>query len=125
MSRRDTWDPRDCVLRYHDFCDRLNQEFSAAELPEHYLLVFYLPMSRSWSKKKKDSFNLTPHRQTPDKDNLEKAFLDALFSKHHNIDGKYNDSHVWDGRVIKLWGYEGAIAVYEINCVVKNLSCFD
>ena len=34
-----------------------------------------------------------------DKDNLEKAFLDALFPGSLDLD----DSHIWDGRVSKLW----------------------
>lgn len=125
MTRRDAWDSRDSVLRYYDFCDRLNQEFLAAELPQNYLVVFYLPMSKSWSQKKKDRMNLTPHQQKPDKDNLEKAFLDGLFSKHHNPDGNYCDSHVWDGRAIKLWGIEGAIAVYQTDCILKELQPID
>lgn len=39
---------------------------------------------------------------TPDKDNLEKAVLDAVFE---------NDSHVWDGRVSKLWADRGVLIV--------------
>jgi Holliday junction resolvase RusA-like endonuclease len=121
QSRRDTWNPSDRVIKYRDFCDTLNQHFRAAQLPENYLLVFYLPMPKSWSKKKKVQLYLTPHQQKPDKDNLEKAFLDGLFSKHHNLDGNYDDSHVWDGRTIKLWSDRGAIAVYQIDCVLRSL----
>lgn len=44
----------------------------------------------------------TPHMQKPDKDNLEKALLDCVFEE---------DSHVWDGRVSKLWGWTGAIII--------------
>jgi Holliday junction resolvase RusA-like endonuclease len=66
-------------------------------------------MPRSWSKKKRDDFRGKPHLPTPDKDNLEKAFLDALFSKRTGR--KTSDSHVWDGRVVKLWDDEGSIFV--------------
>lgn len=45
-----------------------------------------------------------PHQQTPDKDNLEKALLDAVYD---------NDCRVWDGRVSKIWGREGKIIVKE------------
>jgi Holliday junction resolvase RusA-like endonuclease len=43
-----------------------------------------------------------PHQQKPDKDNLEKSILDAVFD---------DDSKVWDGRVSKLWGVDGKIVV--------------
>jgi Holliday junction resolvase RusA-like endonuclease len=121
QSRRDAWNPRECVIRYREFCDDLNLLFKASELPENYLLVFYLPMPKSWSKKKKTQFYLTPHQQKPDRDNLEKAFLDGLFSKYHNLDGNFDDSHVWDGRTIKLWSNQGAIAVYQIDSILSSL----
>ena len=41
-----------------------------------------------------------PHRMKPDKDNLEKGFLDSILKE---------DSVVWDGRVTKLWGEKGKI----------------
>lgn len=43
-----------------------------------------------------------PHQQKPDKDNLEKALLDAIFD---------DDSRIWDGRVSKVWGATGMIRV--------------
>jgi Holliday junction resolvase RusA-like endonuclease len=46
-----------------------------------------------------------PHQSKPDKDNLEKALMDALFT---------DDSHIWDSRVTKLWGKEGQIIIKEI-----------
>lgn len=47
-----------------------------------------------------------PMTHTPDKDNLEKAVLDALFDE---------DSAIWDGRATKYWGYDGMILVREIE----------
>lgn len=45
----------------------------------------------------------TPHEQKPDKDNLLKALLDALYG---------DDSHVWhDDGHLKFWGDEGSITV--------------
>lgn len=43
-----------------------------------------------------------PHQKKPDKDNLEKALLDAIFD---------DDSRIWDGRVSKVWGTTGMITV--------------
>lgn len=121
MTRKDKREPRDCVINYHDFADQLNLLFAARELPENYLIVFYFEMPKSWPNKKKIAQDYQPRLSTPDKDNLEKAFLDALFSKYHNPDGIYSDSHVWDGRVIKLWAYESAIEIYQIECVLEKL----
>lgn len=45
-----------------------------------------------------------PHQQRPDKDNFEKAFLDAVCEE---------DSHIWDGRETKLWSEEGAIQIIQ------------
>ena len=119
MSRRDRFDPRPAVIKYRDYGIELRSQFTAEELPSNYLLVFYLPMAKSWSKKKKRSHYLQPHTQTPDKDNLEKGFLDALFYQH---DEHKDDSHIWDGRTIKLWKEgEGAIAIYQIDCVLELL----
>jgi Holliday junction resolvase RusA-like endonuclease len=40
--------------------------------------------------------------QRPDRDNLEKAFLDALYGE---------DSHFWNGESTKVWDEEGRISV--------------
>ncbi len=61
-------------------------------------------MPKSWSQKKRTQLNGQAHQQKPDKDNLEKALLDAIFD---------DDSRVWDGRVTKLWGEKGQIIVGE------------
>jgi len=47
-----------------------------------------------------------PHQVRPDKDNLEKSLLDAVFSE---------DCTVWDSRVTKLWGEAGAIIITEME----------
>ncbi|NWC66026.1 RusA family crossover junction endodeoxyribonuclease [Cedecea sp. P7760] len=103
MTRADKWKKRLEVLRYRAFCDevRLNQ----IELPEcGYHVIFVLPMPPSWSKKKQAEYDGKPHQSRPDKDNLEKALLDALFGE---------DSHIWDGRVSKIWGTTGKIIIRE------------
>ena len=66
-------------------------------------VIFTIPMAASWSGAKKARMNATPHQQVPDKDNLEKALLDACFT---------DDRKVWDGRASKVWGYEGRIDIY-------------
>ncbi len=113
MTQRDRWTmrPQDrhrarpCVLDYLEYKEELQfQAFPDFEMPESgYQVTFVMPMPKSWSIKKKESMNSKPHQQAPDKDNLEKALLDALCS-----DG---DAHIWDGRVTKIWGYEGQIII--------------
>ncbi|HED3064976.1 TPA: RusA family crossover junction endodeoxyribonuclease [Kluyvera ascorbata] len=103
QTRADKWKKRPEVLRYRAFCDevRLNK----VTLPESgYHVIFVLPMPPSWSKKKRAMMAGKPHQQKPDKDNLEKALLDAIFGE---------DSHIWDGRVTKIWGETGKIIIRE------------
>ncbi|OAT52148.1 endodeoxyribonuclease [Kluyvera georgiana ATCC 51603] len=103
MTRADKWKKRPEVLRYRAFCDevRLNN----VSLPESgYHVIFVLPMPPSWSKKKRSLMDGKPHQQKPDKDNLEKALLDAIFGE---------DSHIWDGRVTKIWGEIGKMIIRE------------
>lgn len=105
MTRRDKWlDPaRPCVQRYRDYASLL-QTFDI-QIPVPYKVTFYLPMPVSWSKKKKKAMDGQPHTQTPDKDNLEKAFLDGLLKE---------DSHIWSGWAEKRWGYYGRIELEAI-----------
>lgn len=63
-------------------------------------------MPPSWSDKKRSAMNGKPHQQKPDKDNLEKALLDAIFD---------DDSRVWDGRVTKVWGEVGQIKITKLE----------
>lgn len=87
-------------MRYRAFADELRLKVRVRDVPLPYHVVFVLPMPASWSAKKRREMNLQPHIVKPDKDNLEKAFLDALFPE---------DSHIWDGRASKLWGVRGEI----------------
>lgn len=103
MTRADKWKKRPEVLRYRAFCDEVR--LSKVTLPESgYHVIFVLPMPPSWSKKKRALMDGEPHQQKPDKDNLEKALLDALFGE---------DSHIWDGRVTKIWGETGKMIIRE------------
>lgn len=107
MTRSDKWKQRPEVLRYRAFKDevRLNK----VSLPERgYHITFVIPMPKSWSKKKKAEMNGKPHQQKPDKDNLEKALLDAIFE---------DDCRIWDGRVSKVWGETGKIIIKELERV--------
>lgn len=104
MTRADKWKKRPEVLRYRAFCDEVR--LHNVTLPESgYHVIFVLPMPPSWSKKKRAGHDGQPHQSKPDKDNLEKALLDAIFD---------DDSKIWDGRVTKIWGEAGQIIIKEI-----------
>ena len=101
QTRSDKWNKRPCVMKYRAFADEVRASgMSVCEYGDH--VRFFIPMPKSWSKKKKTEMVLTPHKQTPDIDNLLKALLDALFD---------DDSHIYDISASKMWDREGAIAV--------------
>lgn len=96
MTRSDKWNKRDCVLRYREFKDEVKRY--GIRLPADFFhVIFVLPIPKTTSKKKVSEMAYTKHLKKPDKDNLEKALLDAVYD---------NDSHVWDSRVTKIWGGE-------------------
>jgi len=108
------------VAKYHDYKSKLQtlMRMENFVMPDSgYWLKFYIPMSKSWSNKKKTAMLSKPHQFSPDKDNLEKGFLDAYFyrpkkAKTNTINGdKRKDCVVWDGRVSKYWSDEGSIVI--------------
>lgn len=96
MTQRDKWAQRKPVMEYFAFRDHL--KLLARQLtfkPSDQMRIwFYLPMPTSWSKRKKLEMGGKPHQQKPDRDNLEKAVLDALFTE---------DSVSWHGETFKYW----------------------
>lgn len=106
MTISDKWKKprRPDVAKYYAFKDEC--KLKGINLKEHGTqITFYIPMAKSWSKKKKELHNGRMHQQTPDKDNLEKALLDAVFDQ---------DCMVWDSRIVKRWSYTGAIVIKNI-----------
>lgn len=106
MTQADRWKKRPATDRYWAYKDELQALMAEVEFPAAYHVVFCMPMPRSWSKKEREKNRHQPHLQKPDKDNLEKAWLDALFP---------DDSGIWDGRVTKVWAEEGAILLLPIK----------
>ena len=101
MTQRDRWHKRPATAAYWSY--KAQVRLLGIELPESgYHITFVIPMPQRWSKKKRAQPAGPPHQQKPDKDNLEKALLDAVFDE---------DSHVWDGRVTKIWGERGRIII--------------
>ena len=104
MTKRDRWMKRPATQKYWEYKDKIKA--SGMEIPESCVhITFVLPMPRSWSRKRKNHHRYQPHQQRPDKDNLEKGLLDALFNE---------DCKVWDTRVTKIWGDIGEIWIEPI-----------
>ena len=102
QTRSDKWKRRPAVMRYRQFADTLRKSCGPVPADVHGInWVAYMPMPKSWSKKKRREMMGEPHRQTPDIDNLEKAVLDALFP--HKSGG---DSMIYFGSGEKLWERE-------------------
>jgi len=105
MTRSDKWKQRPCVMRYRAFKDKVRE--LGIKIPEQGCqVIFFIPMPKSWSQKKKDSMCGMPHQSTPDIDNLCKGLLDALYK---------DDSHIYDIRIKKIWNNFGHIVVEEME----------
>ena len=106
MTQRDKWRSRDVVVRYRCFCDaaRLYANQQNFVLSPGMYYRFWIPVPKSWSKKKKLKMEGTPHRQKPDLDNYIKAVWDALCRE---------DSHIWSiGSAEKRWSKLGFIQIW-------------
>lgn len=57
-------------------------------------LIFYIPVPKSWKEYKKKDMHMKLHLQTPDWDNLAKAFFDSIL---------HQDKGIADVRVTKKW----------------------
>lgn len=67
--------------------------------------MFFIPMPKTWPKKKKDAMYLQPHQQKPDIDNYCKALMDSMFQF------KGGDHAVHEIHATKCWADEGYIEV--------------
>lgn len=54
-------------------------------LPQGCSFRFYIPMPKTWSKKKRSAMHFKLHQQKPDIDNLMKSALDSMLSEDKGI----------------------------------------
>ena len=104
QNRSDRWRKRPIVLRYRAYSDALRQACLKEDfiLGEAIYMEFHIPMSKSWSLKKKARMLGTSHQQRPDADNLAKAVMDSLLPE---------DCKVWHIEAKKFWSEEGRIVL--------------
>lgn len=107
MTRRDKWlnPSRPIVAAYWAFKNEIALKRRGFILPDAFRVLFYIPMPKTWSNRKKAEFSGTAHKQTPDLDNMIKALCDAF---------KVDDSEIYNIHAIKLWGETGKIKIEEI-----------
>ena len=104
-KRRRGVQPRPPVARYNAFKQEVQLKIKDVDLNQH-LVVFHMPMPKSWSEAKRAEMAGTPHTQKPDLDNLFKALGDAM-----HID----DSHIHQMCASKLWDYEPGIDTLRVK----------
>jgi Holliday junction resolvase RusA-like endonuclease len=104
MTRADRWRKRPVILRYWEWCEAVRREWGDRKFSEHDArVVFFVPMPKSWSAKKREAMAGKPHQQTPDVDNYLKALLDAIHA---------NDCRIWRIAIEKRWAEGGFIEVW-------------
>lgn len=95
MTRRDRWAKRPCVVKYHQWRDAVRPHIP--ELPKNPVglsWTVYFPFPPSYSPKKQKELSGKPHREKPDRDNVDKALMDLMFEQ---------DKGVAIGTLQKLW----------------------
>ena len=106
MTQKDKWAKRTVVTRYYAYANLLRLQanlYGLETLPSIVeSLYFYIPMPKSWSKKKKEAMNGQIHMQTPDIDNYLKGFMDTLCKQDKHI-------ALFKNGLGKYWAIDGAI----------------
>ena len=104
QTRSDVWKKRPVVLKWRAWADEIRLACQYEEfIPGNELVMeFYLPMPKSWSKKKKAELLGKPHKMATrnDLDNLIKAVMDALIK---------DDGCVHYLKAKKFWSDKGMI----------------
>lgn len=103
MTRSDKWKKRPAVVKYFNFKDDLRSQVKGSLDPK-FSVIFFIPMPKSWSEKKRVAMFRLPHQQRPDIDNFLKSWMDAMCE---------DDSYIYDVRAQKYWAYEGSIELTE------------
>jgi Holliday junction resolvase RusA-like endonuclease len=76
------------IERYNQYKEDLRNEASDKNfiIPDHnWSVVFFVPVPKSWTKKKKAQQHLKLHRPRPDIDNFLKALFDPLKTQDSSI----------------------------------------
>lgn len=106
MTQRDRWKKRPTVERFHQWKDEMRKHLPDLPPAEKILDLSWraeLMPAKSLSKKKKAEMIGQLHRQKPDRDNIDKAILDLLFSE---------DQAIASGTIEKVWSERDHLTIY-------------
>jgi len=106
MTRRDKWAKRACVVRYRDWADKVRAIAGAvppAESVRRLSWVATFEPPKSWSARKWAAAYGMLHRGKPDRDNIDKAILDALYPE--------GDAAIAAGTIEKRWGAVASLVI--------------
>ena len=121
---------RDTLKTFDTYTDMLNQAFKRLDIetrhnirgmvekpPERLgialYVVFYMPIPKSWSKKKKEEMNGRPHLFKPDNSNILKLIEDRANGILYD-----DDKRIYKHHLEKIYSYEPRIeATLEYNIV--------
>lgn len=99
MTQRDKWKKRPCVEAYHAFRDAIRRDFPGEVPPtEQVIELSWIAYFATNDAELIGRF----HREKPDRDNIDKAILDALFE---------HDEGIPYGMIQKVWGKEDKLIV--------------
>ena len=87
MTKADAWKKRPCVEKYWGIKDLMviQANLQGFILGQAFVMIVYIPMAKSWSKKKKLLMAGRHHKQTPDWDNFGKGASDILRKEDSDI----------------------------------------
>ena len=83
MTRSDKWKKRPCVMRYWEFCDKVQGNNIRIKSGDR--IIFHVPMPKSWSKRKRDEMNGSPHKQNYTFIKLESLYMYFFCLVFHSI----------------------------------------
>ena len=107
QTRSDKWKKRPCVMRSRAFSDEIRKQVGGY-LEDVINMDFkaYLPIPKSWSKKKVAAMRGQPHRTKPDIDNIAKQIFDSLCKDDSGIYSSVMSKYWDDGhgpRIVLSW----------------------
>lgn len=109
QSSSDRWKQRPKVVRYRAYKDLIRNTillrdgkyiYEQLGKKTEFELIFYLPLPKSASRKKRAELAGRPHDKKPDIDNLIKAIFDIICE---------DDKHIWKVTACKFWAEQNTV----------------
>lgn len=115
-QKSDKWRPRACIVDYRawtDYVRLITHPVPPATSVMALSWTAYFEVSTSWAKAKQAAMIDKQHRQMPDRDNIDKAVLDALWPRSRKIatGGEGDDSAIAVGSIGKYWARESYLEI--------------